>query len=198
MSEPLVITEAQNVHAEWYEQATKATLETLPEFIRHVMNDYRHDYGTVCHAVAASAIAAAWAADREPNGGITGFQASAIMWEFIKHWGMQMEGPLRLIKYEMMLFPQEADRFQKVISQETWEWLQEKARERLAELPAKREESRAFHEKRLQEFRAALEAGEATEEDAPEYWEPVAESVVEHWESIVAGKVPFGYTVREQ
>jgi hypothetical protein len=198
MSEPLVITEEQNLQEQWYLRAKEATLETLPEFIRHLMNDYRHDYGTVCHAIAASAVAAAWAADKEPNGGITGFQASAIMWEFIKHWGMGMDGPLRLVKYEMMLYPQEADRFQQAIAPETWEWLQGKAREQLAEVPKKRQEAREYYEQRLKDFRAAYEAGQVTEEDAPEYYQPVAESVVEHWESIVAGKVPFGFTVREQ
>ena len=36
------------------------------------------DYGTVCHAIALSAVA------RTAQGGITGFQAGAVMWEFIK------------------------------------------------------------------------------------------------------------------
>jgi hypothetical protein len=196
MSEPLVITEEQNLQEQWYLRAKEATLETLPEFIRHLMNDYQHDYGTVCHAIAASAVAAAWAAERQPQGGITGFQASAIAWEFLGAWS-DIKAPARIVQYKEMLYPQMSDKFQKVITAETWEWLQARAREHLAELPKQREEARAYYEQRLQEFRAALEAGEATEEDRPEYWEPVAESVVEHWESIVAGTVPFGYVVRE-
>ena len=45
------ITEEQNVHKEWYEQSKTQTLETLPEFLRHLTEDFSHDYGTICHAI---------------------------------------------------------------------------------------------------------------------------------------------------
>lgn len=64
------ITEEMHIEKEWREQACQQTLETLPEFIRHLMNDYQHDYGTVCYAIGACAAAAAWAADCEPGGGL--------------------------------------------------------------------------------------------------------------------------------
>lgn len=47
-----------------------------------------HDYGTICVAIGAIAAAAARAADRSPNGGITGFQAGAVFWEFTRAWGV--------------------------------------------------------------------------------------------------------------
>ena len=64
----------------WYAQAAdKAmTLETLPAFLKELA-EYKHDYNTICYALTAGAIATAWALNRTPNGGITGFQAGAIM-----------------------------------------------------------------------------------------------------------------------
>ena len=110
------------------------TLDDLPEFLRELTEDYGHDYGTICHAVAAGAVAAAWAVEHSPAGGITGFQAGCVMWEFIRHW--QNSGthkPLRLVDYENMLYPQYDHAFEKTISPDTWKHLQRKARELLAD-----------------------------------------------------------------
>ena len=87
MNNKTPITEEMHLEKEWFELARKQTLETLPGFINYVMNDYMHDYGTICHAVAACALASAWAANDSPNGGITGFQANFVMWDFVKQWG---------------------------------------------------------------------------------------------------------------
>ena len=57
--------------------------ETLPAFLKKISSDYQHDYGTICQAVAMAAIAAAWAFDRGLQGGITGFQAGAVMLSLI-------------------------------------------------------------------------------------------------------------------
>lgn len=107
------------------------TLAQLPAFIERLMNGYRHDYGTVCHAVAACALAAAHAANRTEGGGITGFQAGAIMWEFIRHW-RGLDGPTTLQEWGDALYPQNADRFNS-INRDTLEWLQAEARKRLEE-----------------------------------------------------------------
>jgi hypothetical protein len=122
------ITEKDNAHQQWYDDAKDQTVETLPNFIQHILNDYTHDYGTICHALTAGGIATMWAMDKSEQGGITGFQAGCIMWEFIKNW-MSLKSPLKLFNYENMLFPQYIDRFDKTINKETWLWLQEKARE---------------------------------------------------------------------
>ena len=110
MNNKTPITEEMHLEKEWFELARKQTLETLPGFINHVMNDYMHDYGTICHAVAACALAAAWAANDSPNGGITGFQANFVMWD-----------------------SQYKERFEKVLSASVWESLQERAKECLNE-----------------------------------------------------------------
>jgi hypothetical protein len=122
--------EALALREQWFAAANEQTLETLPDFLK-TLAQFEFDYNTICYAVAAAAIAAAWAIDRSPNGGITGFQASAVMWEFITEW-CQLKGPARLLKWEDMLYPQQADKFI-TISPETWHWLQEKAKEKLEE-----------------------------------------------------------------
>lgn len=130
MTERKAITEESGEHEQWRVDATKQTIESLPEFMRHLSEDYQHDYGTICHAIAAVAIGAAWALEKTPQGGITGFQASAVMWSFIQGW-MHKDGPMRLVDYNDLLFPQYADKFQ-AISRETWDAIQKKARDNLA------------------------------------------------------------------
>ena len=46
MNQAQVITEEEKVHEQLYEQAKEQTLATLPEFLRHLAQDYQHDYGT--------------------------------------------------------------------------------------------------------------------------------------------------------
>lgn len=125
------ITEEQGAHKPWYDEAQTMTVERLPEFIRKLTQDYEHDYGTICHACAAAAIAAAQAVNHSDQGGITGFQAGCIMWEFIKRW-MHIDCPARLQKYDDLLYPQYAEKFV-AISAETWDWLQKQAAEKIAE-----------------------------------------------------------------
>ena len=128
------INEEMHVEKEWFKEAKEQTIETLPQFINHLMNDYQHDYGTVCHALSAAALAAVYAADKSPQGGITGFQASFVMWDFIKQWMYPYnECGLRLVDYDDMLFPQYQDKFEKIISPDTWNKIQEQARKYVGE-----------------------------------------------------------------
>jgi hypothetical protein len=122
------ITEDQKVHEKWYEDAKNQTLESLPGFMNHLTADYGHDYGTICHALAAGAIAAATAINKSPTGGITGFQAGAVMWEFIRHWNFSgNKCGLRLVDYDNFLYPQYSDRHQKTIAPDTWQGIQKEA-----------------------------------------------------------------------
>lgn len=129
MSTP--ITEEMHVHDAWYKEARDMTAEKLPEFVRKLSHDYDHDYGTICHAITAAAIGAAWSVERSPSGGITGFQAGAVMWEFMRHWN-RIEGPARLLDYNDLLFPQMEHKF-RCISPETWKDIQEKAKAKLSD-----------------------------------------------------------------
>lgn len=124
------ITEEMGIHKQWYEEAREMTVEGLPAFIDKLTTAYQHDYGTICHACAAGAVAAASAINKSPSGGITGFQAGAIMWEFMRHWN-HVEGPARLLDYNDLLFPQMEYKFRS-ISPDTWKDVQEKAQANLA------------------------------------------------------------------
>lgn len=114
----------------WYDEAKKQTLETLPAFMKKIL-DEPQDYNSIVEAVAACAVGAAWAADHSDKGGITGFQGSCVMWRFVQYWMfLQDSCGLRLIDYDDMLYPQYEDKFtKKIINKETWEAMQKKATE---------------------------------------------------------------------
>jgi hypothetical protein len=126
------MSEVFKIRDEWYAEARKQTTETLPDFIRK-LTEYSHDYNTICYAVAAAALGAARAVDHSPNGGITGFQAGAIMWEFIQGWGAMEDGPKKMLCYANMLYPQYEDKFDKTISRDIWEYLQTQAKKKIAD-----------------------------------------------------------------
>jgi len=149
------ITEKDGVHEQWYVDARKQTEATLSEFFRHLAHDFVHDYGTICHAVAAAAIAAASAMDRDAEqGGITGFQSGAVMWQFVQNW-LQEKGPLELVRYEHMLYPQYEGEFANTITPNAWKFLQEQAAKNLAN-----------YDKRL------------TSVEVVAHWQSIAEGVV--------------------
>ena len=126
------ITEEMHLEKEWYKEAGEQTTDTLNSFINYIMNDYGHDYGTVCHAFAACALATIHACNKAEQGGITMFQASAVMWDIVG----QLLYPnnkcgLRMIDYDDMLYPQYDDKFDKTIDSYTFNALQNEAKELL-------------------------------------------------------------------
>jgi hypothetical protein len=128
------ITENDRPETGWYAEARKQTIETLPDFLNHLINDYIHDYGTICRAVAAAALGAARAVNASPTGGITGFQAGCVMWEFIRQWMYRSNKcGLQIINYDDMLYPQYEYGFtKKTIEKEQWDALQKQAEENIA------------------------------------------------------------------
>ena len=132
------ITEKDGVQKEWYEAAKKQTLKTLPAFLSGLMTDYGHDYGTICHALAAGAIATASAMNAAPQGGITRFQGGSVMWEFIRHWNFQSNKTgLRIIDYDNFLYPQYCDKYQKTLTEGTWKAIQAEAEKQIADADSK-------------------------------------------------------------
>lgn len=126
------------VHEQWFEEARKMTLDKLPDFIHHLLNDYGHDYGTICHALTAGAAATAWAMDNTPQGGITGFQAGCIMWGFIRQWNYRYNKTgLKIVDYDNFLYPQYNDKFQKTISPDIWAAIQKQAQAEIDEADKK-------------------------------------------------------------
>lgn len=132
--EKKIITEEMKIQNEWYEKAPKMTLEELPSFLKGLMENYKHDYGTICHALASGAIATMWAMNNNEQGGITGFQASCILWEVIRNWSYKSNTTgLKLVDYDNFLYPQYEDKFDKTISKDTWEAIQKQAKEKIEE-----------------------------------------------------------------
>jgi hypothetical protein len=127
----MTMSDELKLRDEWTTEARAMTLEKLPAFIEK-LTTHKHDYGTICRAIAAAGVAAAYAVERSPSGGITGFQAGCVLWDLILGWDSSYEGkPIRLVNYEDMLYPQYADKFRS-ISGETWAHLQKRATELLA------------------------------------------------------------------
>lgn len=152
--ERIVITEEMQLEQKWFENAKKQTLETLPAFMNHILNDFCHDYGTICHAISACALAAVWAADNSEQGGVTGFQAGFIMWDFVKQWQYKDNRTgLKIINYDDMLYPQYKFKFvEKSISQKTWKNLQNEAKRLL-------EKDRDFADARVLEHWESIVSG---------------------------------------
>lgn len=133
-----IITEEMEMHEQWYEEAKDMTIEKLPEFIKKLTEEYTHDYGTICHAFTSVAIASMWAINKSSQGGITGFQAGCIMWEFIKHWNYtDNKLGMKLIDYDKLLYPQYAEYFNKqTISIDHWKRIQRQAQIEIQEANA--------------------------------------------------------------
>lgn len=173
--EKLKITEKDNkdIIDGWFEEAKKQDVNTISQFINHVLNDYEHDYGTICHAITACAVAGAWTGNNSsPMGGITGFMVGLIMWNFIQRWGIKNNKcGLMMLNYDKMLYPQYESYFEKEIDEETWKRLQTEAK-------------------------ALLEKDAQTQSALTGKYGIANPYVKEHWESIIAGNIPFGYKLK--
>lgn len=129
-----VVTEEMKPQEEWFKRARNITsIKELAAFAEELLEDTEHDYGTVCHAVGAVAVGAAWMGAHMQ--GITGFQAGFVMWDFIRQWEYSHnECGLRIVDYDKMLYPQyEKDFNNKTISRRMFEKMQEVAEKRLKE-----------------------------------------------------------------
>ena len=135
-SNKITVTEEMHPEKEWFEEACHMKAENLPAFYEKMTHAYNHDYGTAVHAVAACALAAAWAACGEEDIGLSGFQAGMVMWDFIKNWTKTgNKCGLRLIDYDNMLYPQYEEKFDKTISESAWKNIQKAAKENLEKAP---------------------------------------------------------------
>ena len=223
------ITEEMKVHEEWYKEAEKMTLDALPEFVNRLMNEYGHDYGTICHALTAGAIATLHAMDDHPQGGISGFQGGCIMWEFIRNWMYSNNKTgLKLIDYDNFLYPQDQEKFEKLISADTWAAIKKEAQKNIDEANKKHEQylkDLDIYNETLKDFINRypdyeenpskynhLDCGTEDEWEAEEkkkksgfefaprkpYEGVYGNRVYCHWQSIVDDMVPFGYVVTEE
>lgn len=142
-----VITEDMGLQNEWYKRAKSMKPDEFPEFFREMTEDYVHDYGTVCHAMAAVGLAAMFAFNNSEGarGGITGFQAGCVMWQVIIYMNYQSNKcGLRLLDMDNLLYPQYEHKFHS-ISSGAWKAVQKEAKNKISE-------SKAKHEKYLKEM----------------------------------------------
>lgn len=214
------ITEEMKIHEVWYKEAKNMTLEGLPEFINHLMNNYEHDYGTICHAMTAGGIATMNAINKSDQGGITGFQAGAIMWEFIRNWMYRNNKTgLKLVDYDNFLYPQYEENFRKTIGACTWAAIQKEAATQIKEADEQHEKYLVASEKYEQDIAVFTEKHPDYSENPKKYehlsfYEEYSKNkngsefaptkpddglygnaVYKHWQSIIEGIIPFGYTV---
>ena len=129
------ITEDMGLQNEWYKRAKSMKPDEFPEFFREMTEDYIHDYGTVCHAMAAVGLAAMFAFNNSEGarGGITGFQSGCVMWQVIRHMNYENNKcGLRLLDMDDLLYPQYEHKFT-AISKDTWDAVKKEAQKRLLE-----------------------------------------------------------------
>ena len=98
---------------DWYERAKKiTTLDEFDQFFNDIFmsGKYTFTYDSICDAIAALSIAAFHLGNHSPNGGITGFMASHVMWMIISHeFISNNKTGLRLINYDKLMYPQYVD-----------------------------------------------------------------------------------------
>lgn len=163
------ITEADHLEVEWLKEAHEQTLETLPKFIDHLMNDYEHDYGTCVKAAAAAMIGAFVAFDKQE--GFTGFQAGCIPWLMMNEFWGKSEVGRKVLDFGKMLYPQYDFMYEKSIKPKTFAKLKEVAKEKIEE------------------------ADKATASGDNNFVHP---HVYRHWKSIAEGNIPFGYKISNE
>jgi hypothetical protein len=134
----IVLDEKHNadILKNWFEEANNVkNTDELSLFISKLLNEYTHDYGTIVHACSAAMLAALSCINKDENqGGITGFQASYIVWQLIPKLTLtNFDLGGKIVAYTDMLFPQYQEKFEKIISKKTFEALQTEAKKRLLE-----------------------------------------------------------------
>lgn len=145
-----------------------STPDDVKGLVEKVMKDFNYEYGVAPRSLAAALVSIACYMSEEM--GLTGFQASFVMWDFIR--GYMKTGNkcgMKLVDYDDMLYPQYGHKFDKKISKETWKEIQNQAKLNLEKY-----------------------------ENEKVYGTYVSPSVANHWKSIVDGTVPFGFEVEEE
>lgn len=119
----------KQLNDEWRNRAKECnSMEEFQQLYHDIFEECEHDYGTICHAITAMCRAALHMCNRSPQGGITFYQANAIMWMFICDEFMpNNELGLRLIDWDDLLYPQYEDHFKLQIPRNTFDKLRKTA-----------------------------------------------------------------------
>ena len=176
---------------EWLDESRKQTLETLPDFIHDILNDYPMTYNLAPYAVGAIASAAAWAANHKV--GLTGFQGSFTTATILDGWLHESSVGRKLIDYSLMLYPQEKDYFtEKTIPSHIWENLQTEARKEVVEFISHKFTEEEINAMTNEEVCKAVEDYFKSREKTID-----VNGVLAHQMKILLGEVPFGYKVKD-
>lgn len=117
-----------------YEKASKVkTKKDLDALLKEVINNKELDYSDIVYAICACMNATMnYVNNNAIKGNITGFQAGHIGWEMVREYLVRNnKSGLRIINYDDLLYPQCGYRFEKTIDSETWEKIQQMAKENL-------------------------------------------------------------------
>lgn len=126
------ITPEMDLSTEWYSEAKKQTISTLPYFIRNIIVDYTHNDNSKVWAMTACAIGAAYAFNKSSQGNINTGMAGLVMWEFICEWtGTKNLCGFRIMDFSDMLYPGNQRSFEKLISRHNYDALKELAKVKL-------------------------------------------------------------------
>jgi len=131
MTEKKYITEKDGVQNEWYDSARTQTLETLPAFLDHILNDYSHDQQTIVHAITAGSMGTISAMNNHPEGDLGQSQTSALLGMFIRKWA-RIEGPAKIMSWAGLLHPANEEQVM-TVPKEVVGWLKDLADKALAE-----------------------------------------------------------------
>lgn len=106
------------------------TFDGLIDFLRDVKGKYNTGYGEAPRAIAQACLAVGDFLAKDF--GITGFQASFVMWDFVCDWQYpHNKCGLRILDFDNMLYPQYEFKFAKTISFEQFEGIKKQAKENL-------------------------------------------------------------------
>ena len=106
------------------------SFKDLCNFIEYVKNNCNTGYGVAPRSIAQAMLSVGWYLSN--IFGITGFQASCVMWDIIRDWQYpHNKTGLRIVDFDDMLYPQYERKFDKIINHETWKALQKEAKENL-------------------------------------------------------------------
>ena len=160
-------------HNTWYQQAREQTLDTLPEFINELANHVQTNNST--HAIAAACIGTAWAMNASNGYRIPHIVIANVARIFNRLLAYrESKCGIKTIDYDYMLYPYYNDVFT-TIPEDTWRAIQTEAQRLL---------DTTNHET-------------WTDDDGATHIPPDQE-IFDHWQSIVDGRVPFGFRVKEE
>lgn len=121
------------VYEERKPEIESATFDNMMDIVEKYFHEYEKDYNSVVEIAEACCEAMAWACSKRL--GLTGFQASCVGLRFLQRFnGFGENVGFKVLDYDAMLYPQNADRFEPCINRSMFEVMQNQAIANLNEL----------------------------------------------------------------